>query len=186
MIRAIPNLLTASRGLAGLVVVWILVGPLPDRLAFWVFVAAVFTDLIDGWLARVLSATSNVGKWLDPLSDKVLTDACWVALWWVGWAPGWLAWTILARDLIVSAGFSVAWRRGLTYAPNRAGRLMVSFEGIALAVLLFHGPWIALDWQAVGVALGALTLALSLGSALEYLAEGPAPRAPYSGPESLA
>jgi CDP-diacylglycerol--glycerol-3-phosphate 3-phosphatidyltransferase len=184
--RLLPNLLTASRGLAGLVVAWVLVGPLPDRLGFWLFVVAVFTDLFDGWLARRLHATSAVGQWLDPLSDKLLAAACWLGLWWVGWAPGWLVGTILLRDVLVASGFAVAWSRGLRFAPNLAGRLMVSFEGVALAVLLFHGPWIAVDWPAVGVGLGVLTLLLSVGSALEYLAEGPVPRANPPGEGSAS
>jgi len=181
VLRLLPNLLTASRGLAGLVVVWVLVGPLPDRLGFWLFVVAMFTDLFDGWLARKLDATSTVGKWLDPLSDKVLVAACWLGLWSVGWAPWWLAGTILLRDAIVATGFVVAWRRGYQFSANLAGRLAVSFEGVALAVFLFHGPWMAVDWPAVGVGLGVLTLLLSVGSALEYLAEGPVPRASPPG-----
>lgn len=184
MRRWIPNLVTASRGLAGLLVVWVLLGPLPDRLGFWLFVGAMLTDLVDGWLARKLGAISIVGQWLDPASDKVLGDACWLALWGVGWAPGWLALTMVARDVVVAAGFVLAWRRGVRFEPNLAGRLMVSFEGIALAVLLFHGPWLGVDWPAVGTALGIVALALSLGSAVEYLAQGPG-RRPSPGSESV-
>ena len=171
--RHLPNALTASRGLAGFAILAVMSSPVPHRLAFWVFVLAVFTDLWDGWLARKLGATSTTGQWLDPTSDKVLTIACWLALWMEGWAPGWLAAGIVARDLAVGAGFFTAWARGWRFEPNLAGRLMLTFEGIALAVLLFHGPWIGVSWQAVGTALGVITLALSLVSAVEYVATGP-------------
>jgi len=176
MLRHVPNVLTASRGFAGGLVVWVLLGPLPDRLGFWLFVLAVFTDLWDGWLARKLGATSTTGQWLDPLSDKVLTITCWAALWSVGWAPGWLAGAIVLRDLLVAAGFVTAWRRGWRFAPNLAGRLMITFEAVSLAVLLFHGPWLGVSWGAVGTAIGAITLALSLVSAAEYVASGPVRR----------
>lgn len=167
------NAVTASRGLVGLLIAWLLVGPGPDRLGVWLFVAAMFTDLVDGWLARRLDATSDLGHWLDPLSDKVLTDACWLALWWVGWAPVWLAATMLARDVIVGVGYISALRGGRRYGANLPGRLMVSFEGVAVAVLLYHGPWLGVDWPAVGTVLGGLTLALSLVSAGLYLVRGP-------------
>lgn len=172
----IPNLVTASRGVIGLIVVVLLLGPGPDRLAFWLFVVAIFTDLIDGWLARVLDATSTLGHWLDPISDKVLTDACWIALWYAGWAPGWLAGLMLFRDLCVTVGFIWTWRRGGDYEANLVGRVGISFEGTALAVLLFHGPWLGVDWVAVGTAIGVITLALSLASLAQYIVLGPVAR----------
>lgn len=173
MIRWIPNALTASRGLIGLAVAALLAGPGPARLGFWLFVFAMLTDLVDGWLARRLGATSDVGEWLDPLSDKVLTDACWIGLWASGWAPWWLAGGMLLRDGLVVLGYLLTLRTGRRFRANLAGRLMVSFEGVAVAVLLFHGPWLGVDWPTVGVALGILTLVLSLASVGGYLVRGP-------------
>jgi len=176
MLRHLPNALTASRGLCGLVILWVMLGPLPDRWAFWLFLWAVFTDLWDGWLARKLHATSTTGQWLDPTADKVLTIACWLALWLHDWTPTWLAAAIVVRDLAVGAGFGIAWRRGWRFEPNLAGRLMLTFEGVTITVLLFHGPWLGVSWGLVGTALGVITVALSLVSAAEYVATGPVRR----------
>lgn len=127
---------------------------------------------MDGWLARRLGATTALGASLDPLADKLLVDTCWLALWWVDRAPGWIALSIVARDTVVAVGYSVAHLRARRFEPNLAGRLMVSFEGVALAVLLFHGPWLGVHWPSVGVALGAIALLLSVASVAEYASRG--------------
>lgn len=176
--RHVPNLVTASRGLLGLVVAGLLLGPGWNFLAFWVFIAAIVTDLVDGWLARRLDAYSSVGEWLDPLSDKVLTDVSWAALWWVGFAPGWLVAAVLVRDLAVAVGWAWAGPRGLRWRPNAAGQIMVAYEGVALAIFIFHGPWLDVHWPSVGVVLGAIALTLSFVSLIQYLVGGPLPSEP--------
>jgi CDP-diacylglycerol--glycerol-3-phosphate 3-phosphatidyltransferase len=155
-----------------MLVAWLLLAGWSPAVPFWLFVAAILTDLLDGWLARRLGATTALGASLDPLADKVLTDACWLALWWVDRAPGCIALVIVARDVLVALAYSSATLRGRRFEPNLSGRLMVSFEGVALAVLLFHGPWLGVHWPSVGVALGVITLLLSLVSVAEYASRG--------------
>lgn len=172
MWRHLPNVVTASRGVAGLVVAALLVGPRAHFAAFWVFVGAIVTDLIDGWLARRLG-TSRAGEWLDPLSDKVLTDVTWLALWWIDFAPGWLAGCIILRDTVVAIAWSWAAPHGLRWRPLPTGQVMVAYEGVALSVLVFHGPWLGVHWPSVGVVLGVIALSLSVVSVLQYAVEGP-------------
>lgn len=173
MRRHLPNLVTASRGLCGFVVAALLVGPGLHFLAFWVFVGAIASDLLDGWLARRLDARSSAGEWLDPLSDKLLTDLTWVALWWIDFAPGWLAGAILGRDLVVALAWAWAAPRGGRWLPNPLGQVMVAYEGVALSVLVFHGPWLGVHWPSVGVVLGAIALLLSVMSLVQYARQGP-------------
>lgn len=175
MVRHLPNLVTGARGLAGFAVLGLLWWPREDGLAFVVFVAAMFTDLFDGALARRLGSVGELGQWLDPISDKLLTNGAWIGLWASGWAPGWLAAPMILRDLGVALGYVAARRRGRRYEVSAVGRLALSVEGIAVAVLVFHGPWIGVDWVAVGTALGALALTLSMWAALAYLRDGPLP-----------
>lgn len=178
MRRHLPNLVTASRGVAGLVIAALLIGPGLNFVAFWVFVGAIATDLVDGWLARRLDVRSSTGEWLDPLSDKVLTDVTWIALWWVDFAPGWLAGAIIARDAAVAIGWAWAAPRGKRWKPNATGQIMVAYEGVALSVLVFHGPWNGTHWPSVGVVLGVIALVLSLASVVQYALQGPAPAQP--------
>jgi cardiolipin synthase (CMP-forming) len=167
VLRHLPNALTASRGLAGFLVAGLL---LTDHrlLAFWAYIAAISTDLFDGWLARRLNAQSTTGEWLDPVSDKVLAGLCWIALLAVGWAPLWLGGALLLRDVIIVCFALIGRRQGRVFEPNLAGRLMVSFEGVTLPFLLLHAHWAGTCWMSAGVALGTLTLGLAVVSAVQY------------------
>jgi len=160
-------LLTASRGLAGpgiflLVVVWGL-----DEIAFAVFLAAIVTDLVDGWLARLLNATSNLGTLLDPLADKLLIGGTWFTLGVMGWVPWWLAGAMLLRDGLVLIGWLLT--RSRTHKPHLAGRLMVSVEGVALPILLFRNEWMNVHWPSVGLLLGLISLVLGAMSGAVYI-----------------
>jgi CDP-diacylglycerol--glycerol-3-phosphate 3-phosphatidyltransferase len=168
VVRHLPNLVTLSRGLLGLPVALLVLGD-HNLAAFWLFIFAVTTDLWDGMLARKLNAVSDAGLLLDPLSDKLLVALTWAALLVHGWAPVWLAGTILVRDAIVVALWGYfAYGRGFKVQPTLVGRLMISFEGVTLPFLLLHYEWAGVHWMSAGVILGVVTLALSLVSALQY------------------
>jgi len=125
------------------------------------------TDRVDGWLARRLGAVSRLGQLLDPLADKLLIATTWLTLGLVGWAPWWLAGLMLARDVAVGVGWLALGRPA--WPASMVGRLKVSFEGVALPVLLFRQPWLDVHWPSVGLVIGAIALVLSVGSALSYL-----------------
>lgn len=166
MLNVLPNILTICRGLAGPLIL-LLVHPFDlHTAAFWVFIGAILTDLIDGTVARALGATSTLGQTLDPIADKVLGNFTWVTIGLAGWAPPWLVILVLIRDLAVIVGFVF---NGLRMeSPNIPGRLMVSVEGVALPVLLFRHDWMFTDWPSVGVILGTISLTLGVASAAAY------------------
>lgn len=173
VVRWLPHALTASRGLAGPVVAWLLLAHHANTIAFWLFISAALTDLIDGWLARKLGADPTWGAMLDPLADKVLVGCTWLALGAVGWAPVWLVGLHILRDLIVAGLWAWHRNRGLTWSPSALGQLMTSYEGTAIGVFLFHGPWNGVHWPSVGVVIGCFSLGLSIISGVAYLASGP-------------
>lgn len=164
----------------GPVLAWMLVAHGANWACFWLFIAAIASDLLDGFAARRLGVRDNpTGEWLDPFCDKVLTDTCWVALWWVDFAPGWLAWPIVIRDVIVVGVWIASRSRGFKWQrPSPVGQIGVAFEGVAVSVLLFHGPWLDVHWPSVGTVLGATALVLSLAAVAQYLRWGPAPLPP--------
>jgi len=177
VLRHLPNAITISRGLCGPAVAALLIGPGSHIVAFAVFQVAIATDLLDGWVARRLGAFHPAGAWLDGLADKVLTDATWIALWWVGFAPAWLCWSMVTRDVIVLLVWVWALRAHVRWGPTAAGQTMLAFEGVSVAVLLFHGPWLDVHWPTVGTVIGGIALGLSLISLLQYAASGPEPTA---------
>lgn len=157
-------------------VAWLLLAHLENVVAFWVFILAMLTDLVDGWLARKLNAPAGWGALLDPLSDKTLVACAWVSLGLVGWTPWWLIGLHVLRDLIVMAIWGWSRVNGIKWRPSPMGQLMTSYEGTAIGVFLFHGPWNGVHWPSVGVVLGVTSLALSIVSGLAYLVTGPEPR----------
>lgn len=168
MTKHIPNAITSLRGLCGPVVAWLVIAQGDNMTAFWLFLFAVCTDMVDGFVARRLGAVSDLALLLDPAADKMLTDFTWAALAVVGYAPLPLVVLVLLRDLIAVVGFLWGALRGRRFAARPSGQIGVAFEGIALCVLLFHGPWLDVHWPTVGAALGMVALSLSLVQLLEY------------------
>lgn len=175
MLRYLPNAVTVSRGALGPAVAlcsqagwW--------RTAFWLYLLAILTDLVDGWLARRFGY-HPWGPLLDPLADRVLAAAVWWACWVGAFAPAWLCGLFLVRSLggLVVAVGSVG--RGWYWPPNALGQTAVAFEGTALAVLLYREPWLGVHWPTVGASLAVITLALSMPSGIDSLRRGPVARA---------
>lgn len=168
-IFTLPNLLTASRLVMAPVVVWLLVTG-DVALAFWVFVAAAFTDLLDGNIARIFNMRSVLGAWLDPIADKVMLLSSLFALIWVGVLPVWLAVIVAVRDLVVLGG-AAAYHRltgGLEVAPTLLGKTAIFFEFalVALALADVALNW-ALDWELH--LLLPVTALLVVASGLQYV-----------------
>jgi cardiolipin synthase (CMP-forming) len=133
----LPNLLTVSRLILAPLVVWRIV-ELDLRGAFWLFAAAALTDLLDGFLARMLDQRSVLGAWLDPIADKVMLLSTLISLSWVGFLPLWLAVVVAARDGVVLAGAGAyRWLTGhLEVAPTFSGKLAVFVEFTLVSLVL--------------------------------------------------
>ena len=77
------------------------------------------------------------------------------------------------RDVLVMIGYFSGRMRGVRWIANRTGRIMVSFEGTAVAILMFRHPLADVHWPTVGVGLGVISLGLSVTSGLLYAAYPP-------------
>jgi CDP-diacylglycerol---glycerol-3-phosphate 3-phosphatidyltransferase len=129
--------------------------------AYWataVFVAAMATDQIDGWLARRRGTTSPLGKLLDPVADKVLILAALVMLIGEGVAPAWIVALIVVREILVSGLRLAAIERGVVLGARDLGRLKTWAQAVAAAIAGFAaaGAWSKdVAWWALLVALVA-------------------------------
>jgi len=72
--------------------------------ALWLFVAAALSDALDGYLAKRFGWTSELGKILDPLADKLLLVTVFVECAWLGLVPWWLTAAVVARDVLIGLG----------------------------------------------------------------------------------
>jgi CDP-diacylglycerol--glycerol-3-phosphate 3-phosphatidyltransferase len=168
----IPNTLTVLRIAAVPVMVWLLYDP-PSRsqdfIAFLVFVVAMITDIIDGWLARKWNLTSTIGAYLDPLADKLMVITVLVMLIPLGRVPAWIVALLLCRELAVTGLRSIASQEGILLTASSLGKLKTSFQSTAIGFLLWHWqPWIPIDAVSAGNVLLYIATACSVASGLEY------------------
>jgi CDP-diacylglycerol--glycerol-3-phosphate 3-phosphatidyltransferase len=120
------------------------------------------TDAADGYVARRLGQTSELGKVLDPVADKLLLGSLGVALvCWRGF-PAWLAALLIARDAAILLAGLLLWRsRGLVIPASRLGKCTTAC--MVLAVLSYVAPAPASLREALVWAAAALILASSIG-----------------------
>ena len=132
-----------------------------DNHAYWattVFVVAMATDQVDGWLARRSGTSSQLGKLLDPVADKVLVLAALVMLVGLGVAPAWMVALIVVREILVSGLRLAAIERGVVLGARDLGRLKTWAQAVAAAVAGYAaaGAWSdTVAWWALLVALVA-------------------------------
>jgi cardiolipin synthase len=136
------------------------------------FLAAGFTDFLDGFLARQMSWHSRAGAYLDPLADKVLMSAGYIALGMAGAVPWWLVVLIFGRDLLILAGAVIVYARaGRTeFPPSMAGKISTTIQILAGCVILSAFASI-LPKAVVPVAIAAAA-AGTIFSGLDYARRG--------------
>jgi CDP-diacylglycerol---glycerol-3-phosphate 3-phosphatidyltransferase len=169
----LPDQLTVARALAVPVVIVLFAWDFPDH-AYWatiVFVVAMATDQIDGWLARRRNQTSALGSLLDPIADKVLVLATLVMLIEEGVAPAWMVAAIVARELMVSGLRLAAMQRQIVMGARDLGKLKTWAQAVAAGVAGFAaaGAWSDdVAWWALLVA-----VVLTWVSGLDYARVAP-------------
>ncbi len=157
---SLPDQLTVARVAAVPLVVVLYAWDFPNH-AYWataVFVVAMATDQIDGWLARRRGISSPLGKLLDPVADKVLVLAALVMLIGEGVAPAWMIALIVVREILVSGLRLAAVERGVVLGARDLGRLKTWAQALAatIAGLAAAGAWSDdIAWWALLVALVA-------------------------------
>ncbi|HUK02162.1 MAG TPA: CDP-alcohol phosphatidyltransferase family protein [Steroidobacteraceae bacterium] len=163
--RHIPNLICVAR----ILLVWPIVHALYAAnydAAIVLFFIASASDGLDGYLAKRFSWTSTLGKYLDPLADKVLLIAVFVSCAWLGLVPRWLAATAVARDVMIGLGAVVF---TLWFGPLRGRPTVLSKVNTAvqLSYLLF-----VMLYQAFGIPSQEILSALAIIALLTTLLSG--------------
>lgn len=173
---ALPNLITYFRILA--VPVVLVVMQLDSRrnafIAAMIFAFASATDALDGYLARRFQMISDVGKFLDPLADKLITTGALVMLVHLSRVSVWVVIVLLSRDLIVGGLRSMAATEGLVLAARELGKQKTAFQMVGLWCLLVHYPYpfelfeVPLDFNRMGSFFLYLSVLLSVVSMVDY------------------
>ena len=93
--------------------------------AFVLFIAASFTDMLDGKIARKYNLVTNFGKIMDPLADKILVYSAFCLMVADGTVQGWMLIVILAREFTIAGMRTVAASDGIVIAAGMSGKIAV-------------------------------------------------------------
>ncbi|MFQ5881294.1 MAG: CDP-diacylglycerol--glycerol-3-phosphate 3-phosphatidyltransferase [Candidatus Methylomirabilales bacterium] len=168
----LPNSLTLVRiFLVPFLMVFLIANVQPRNYpAAAIFVAAVFTDWLDGRLARSRKQVTTLGQLLDPIADKLLIAAALISLVEIGRVPAWLAVVIIGRDIAVTGLRGIAASQGLIIAASQLGKYKMAAEVIAVTLLILDpgpSPFPSLPFSWGGFALG-VALTLNVVSGIDY------------------
>lgn len=172
--RQLPNAITIVRILCAPVFLWMLLsdGGADGTLRWWaavLFIVAIGTDGVDGWIARRYEIVTDLGKLLDPIADKALTGIAFIGLSILGELPWWVTIVVLIREIGITVyRFIVVSDHVL--AAAWMGKLKTVAQGVALSLALVPlwtlvGEWVF--W--LNGAVMTIAVALTIASGIDYI-----------------
>lgn len=172
--RQLPNVITVVRIVCAPVMLWMLLadGGADSALRWWaavLFIVAIATDGVDGYLARRYEIVTDLGKLLDPIADKALTGCAFVGLSILGELPWWITIVVLVREIAITVyRFVVVSDHVL--AAAWMGKLKTVAQAIALSLALLPlsgliGEWIV--W--VNIITMWVAVILTIASGIDYV-----------------
>ncbi len=172
--RQLPNAITVVRIVCAPVFLWLLlVDAGEDGTARWVatvlFIVAIATDGIDGYLARRYEIVTDLGKLLDPIADKALTGCAFVGLSILGELPWWVTIIVLVREIGITV-YRFVVISDHVLAAAWMGKLKTVMQAVALSFALAPLPALVGDWIGwVNTITMWLAVLLTVASGIDYV-----------------
>jgi len=165
----LPNLITIGRITAIPIIIVLMVcypggGKVISGVTAVIFLLAALTDLVDGHLARKYNLVSTLGKFLDPLADKLLVSAALIMLIPLGRVEAWVVFLIIAREMAVTGLRAIAAERGLVISASESGKQKTLAQNIALFCLLWHYHLLWANLALIGTVILYVALAVTYWS----------------------
>lgn len=168
--RHLPNIICLIR----MALIWPILtalhaGDYPRALVF--FIVAAASDGVDGYLAKRFNWTSELGKFLDPLADKLLLMAVFIECAWLELVPWWLTAAVVARDVLIGLGALVfrLWFGPLHGRPTLISKLNTGAQLLYVMLVLLSAAE-RLPLREVLDAAALVTFATTVISGLHYVA----------------
>lgn len=168
-----PNTLTMFRMAAAPGIVILLM--YPNRFftfsAALLFSLAAISDYLDGYLARRWGLTSNFGKVMDPVADKLIVSFSFIMMVSLGWIPAWIVCIIIGRELAITGLRSVVAEVevGADLSASWLGKYKTGFQIAAIIPLMIHYPYFGLNLHGVGMFFLWGSLIFTVWSGVDYL-----------------
>jgi len=183
----LPNSITMSRICCVPLLIWLLSRSCPlhsfygeqEILASALFILASITDGVDGYLARKRGQITTMGMLLDPLADKLMVTAAFIALVELNprIVPAWIAVIVIGREFLVSGLRSIAVSEGFTIQASDLGKLKMVTQIVAVVAAILDHAWVVwrFGWFIMPVHIIAITavyfmVLVSIVSASDYFA----------------
>ena len=143
-------------------------GRLGSFLAALFFGVAAITDLLDGFYARKHKKITSLGKFLDPLADKLLVSVTMIMLITLSRIPPWVAILIIAREMAVTGLRGIAVVEGQIIEAHSLGKHKTIFQAVSLTCLCLHYQYLHIDFHVVGMTFLWAALLLTMWSGWVY------------------
>ena len=165
-----PNFLTMCRvaAIPGIILLMLCPSQLSSFTAAILFSAAAITDYFDGFFARSRGLTSDFGKLMDPLADKLLVSSAFIMLVSHGWIPGWIICIIIGRDIAITGLRSVVADNNEDASASNLGKYKTGFQIAAIIPLLIHYPYFGINLHGIGMFFLYGALIYTIWSGMDY------------------
>ena len=163
-------MLTLSR-LASIPIIWICLifpGRWGSFLAALFFGMGFITDFLDGYFARKNDDVTALGKFLDPLADKLLVSVTMIILITLNRIPAWIVILIIIREMAVTGLRGIAVTEGIVIQASKLGKYKTIFQAVSLVLLCLHYPYFSIDVHIIGMVFVWGALILTLWSGWDY------------------
>ncbi len=182
ILKNLPNVLTMFR----IVIIppMVVILTIPTRTAAFIaaalFAIASITDWLDGYLARRMEIVTVMGKFLDPIADKLMVTAALIMILPLGRAPAWMVLIIIGREIIITGLRGIASTEGIVISASHLGKYKTIFQIVAILGLLLHydyywflgieNPFLCVNMHNVGIFFLWIATIITVWSGIDYLA----------------
>ena len=167
---SLPNGITILRILAipFILVLLFYIGRGYQLLTALLFLGAAVTDTLDGYLARRRGMVTTLGKFLDPLADKLLIVTCLIALIPAREVPVWMVIVIVGREIAITGLRGIAVSQGMVISPSSLGKYKTVFEATSIFFLILNGKYFSISFHPVGMVFLWIALIVAVISGVDY------------------
>lgn len=137
-------------------------------IAALLFGLAAFTDWLDGYVARKQNIITSLGKFLDPLADKVLVSITLIMLLSLDRVPAWMVVIIVAREVAVTGLRIAVAHEGIIIESSKLAKYKTAFQLVATGFLIIHYTYWTINFHLVGMIILWIAMIITLWTGFIY------------------